>query len=473
MDLYKSIDECKKATVTWYDEEKYKKNYHVLNTWQEIEQDILNTYKLPEHTDVKNEPIDPNGKYAKLLSEIKPKYYKQTKTAIRNSLYYMFHKYGSGGYYVRIRNGELSIFAYIFNNDWENPLSEQLHIYPKFAKKYIHSNKKKWPILGAMIRVYEKKYEGYGMDFYYSETKYLLQQICNKLPDCDFIVTNKDNLVIKKDLTEPCEEVVGRINEPLTSSLKFNEYCPLFSFSWNERYADMPLPTPDDVLRIYELYPAEKCKNLYINLPVVPWNEKIATAVFRGSYTGSSANIERNPRLHIAMINYKWKFNPRFNASNSVDHVRYLDAGLSSKGGFHRGRKEINDKYIRFVDDNYWEYMLVDPLSHEQQIRYKYVVYIEGNAAAYRGAFLFSMRSVVLWVKSSKYYCWFEPYLVDGVNCIMIEHNLSNLADKIKWLKQNDDKAEQIAIAGRALYDELFTKDAIESFAIQSICASL
>jgi hypothetical protein len=469
MDLYNTIEECQNASkqgLTFYEYDKYKSHYNVIDSWNEIEIKLLNTYTQPKKNN-KLEEIDDN----KLILDLKPTFYKQTRNAVKNSLYYMFYKYGSG-YYVRIRNGELNIFCYIWNDNWENTLSKYLIIDPKYAKRYTKSNKKKWPVLGSMVRVYEKKYEGYGMDFYYSETKYLLQQICKYLPDCDFIVANKDNLVIKKDLTEACEEIVGSISLPMQKQFIFKEYCPIFSYCWNNRYCDLPFPTPDDINRIYRLYAPEKCKNHYIDISDVPWNQKKATAVFRGSFTGSSANIKINPRLNLAMTSYKWKFDSKYNDKNKIDGISYLDAGLSSKGGFTRGRKEINDKYIRFVDNNYWEYLLVEPLSHQQQTYYKYIIYVEGNVSAYRGAFLFSLKSVVLWIKSNKYYLWFEPKLIDNVNCIFIKNDLSDLEEKITWLKQNDDKAQEIANSGYNLYEKYLTKKSIEEYIINSITIS-
>lgn len=491
MDLYTSIEECKNAKLTWYDHATYKANYHVLESWEEIEKNLLDTYIAPKSDESKAEPIDPDGKYEKMLNNllissarglsIRPNlqsksprvgaFYKQTKEAVRNSLWYMFHKYGNG-YFARIRDGQLVEFCYLWNPNWSNTLANKLIVDPKYAKKYARSDKKKWPILGSMVRVYEKRYQHYAMDFYYSECKWLLQQIAQDLPNCDFIIANKDNLVIKRDLTEPCEEVVGDEHAPLESQFKFREYCPIFSFCWNERYADIPLPTPDDVQRIYQLYAPEKCNNLYLPLSSVPWGEKNPSAVFRGSYTGSSANIERNPRLHVAMLNHKWRFDSAYNEKNPIDGVRYLDAGLSSKGGFTRGRKELNDKYIRFVDDNYWQYLLVEPLTHEQQSHYKYVMYIEGNVAAYRAAYLFSMGSVIIWIQSPKYHLWFEPYLEDNVNCVFVKHDLSDLAEKITWLKQHDTEAEKIALAGHALYNDLLSKEAIEAYTIQAITAA-
>jgi hypothetical protein len=474
MDLYESAEECKRGTsLTYHDYNLYKSHYNVLDSWEDIERTVLSTYTQPTHKphfSCDTVITDPEKKYKALLQKLKCKYYRQSKKAVRNSLYYMFYKYGSGAFYVRIREGKLVLFCYLYNDKWTNSLANYLNVDPKYAKKY-QGDKHKWINLGAMIRMFEKRYEGHGMDFYYSETKYLILQLCESydMPDCDFVVSNKDNLTIKCNLTEPCEEVVGAINRPLNDEFKFTEYCPIFSYGWNSRYADIPLPTPDDVIRIFRLYRPEKCINGYIDLEPVPWEDRRATAVFRGSYTGSSANVEKNPRLHVAMLNYKWKFDDKYNQNNPLDKVQYLDAGISSKGGFRRGRKEMTDRYIRFVDNNYWEYMLVDPLTHAEQMRYKYVLYIEGNVAAYRGAFLFSMGAVVIWVKTSKCSLWFEPYLKDRVNCVFVNNDLSNLADTITWLKTNDHAAQKIANAGAKLFDIMLSRTSVVAFAYQAI----
>lgn len=451
MDAYIDLEECKNAKTIYYDYIQYKNTYGVLDSWNDIEKKIINTYTAIKKS--KNNSIN---------SDL-PKFYKQSKNAIKNSLYYMYHKFGAC-FYIRIRNNKLILFNYIWNNNFNNRLSKYLIIDPKYANKYTKQNKNKWKISGAMIRVFDKKYEGYAIDFYYSETKYLLQKICSNfdIADCDFIVFGKDTLAIKKDLTEPYEEVVGDIKYKLTNDLKFKEYCPICSFDWNERYADIPLPTPDDIRRIFQLYVAPSCQNLYPHLPEISWNDKKPIAVFRGSYTGSSAKIKINPRLHISYLSTIWENDPKFN-------MKILDAGLSSKGGYLRGRKEINDKYIRFVDNNYWPYLLKNRLTHEEQTHYKYIIYIEGNVSAYRGAYLFSFGSVVLWVKSSKYHLWFESLLKDKNNCIMIENDLSDLVDKIKWLINNDNIAQQIAINGLKLYKEHLCKESILEYTANTI----
>lgn len=462
MDIYETAQECADSKIVYTDYAEYKNKYFVLDSWPAIQKEAIDTYNPPK---IKHS-ID--YKYAADFNKDNFKkaiFFKQSKEAVQNSLYYMYHKYGVA-YYIRIRNNTLIQFNYIWNDNYKNYLAKTLLIDPKYAKYYSKQDPSKWKVLGAMVRTFEKKYEGYAMDFYYSEIKFLLTKLCAdyKISDCDFIIFGKDTMAIKADLSESAEEIVGSMSEELPPELLFKEYCPIFSFNWNPRFADIALPTPDDILRVFGVYSVPNCKNLYMPLPIIDWNKKIATAVFRGSFTGSSSRIKINPRLNISLISNKWKNDIRYNQNNKIDGVAYLDAGLSSKGGFTRGRKEIGDRYIRFVDKNYWPHMLVPPLNHEQQSHYKYILYIEGNAAAYRGAYLFSFGSVVLWVKSKKYYLWFEPFLQHRRNCIFIKNDLSDLADAITWLKQNDQAAQSIAIQGLTLYNTKLSKTALMEY---------
>ena len=269
---------------------------------------------------------------------------------------------------------------------------------------------------------------------------------------------HKDRLSIKKDLTEASEELVSSKNFKLQNKFKCKEYIPILSFNWNERYADLPIPTPDDIVRLYQISTAPKCNNLYnIEELNLDWGKKSPVAVFRGSYTGSSAKLKTNPRLHVAWLNREW--------SRTEEKKEYLNATISSfKGKLNRGRKEINDKYVRFLDKNYVQYLKGERLTHEQQSYFKYILYIEGNVSAYRGGFLFANKSVILWVKSHKFHLWFEPYLEEKVNCIFVERDLSDLYEKITWLKENDEQARQIAEEGYNLYQRLLNKEAIMEY---------
>lgn len=453
-------NDCEEKDVSFKDEEKFKEYYNVLYTWDEIKTTILETYSNPiiihkAKFNYINKKY--HKKFSKLLADLKSDFYKQSFNAVKASLFYMFNKYKMG-YYVRIRNNKLVLFCYLYNVNYSNPLSDKFKV-PYYNSKIISKDKTKWMDLGSMIRSSEKKYEDFAIDFYYYQVKFFIQHILEnyKIQDCDFIVSHKDRLTIKQDLTEASEEVVGSEKYPLNKKFKFKEYIPFLSFCYNKRYSDIPMPTPDDILREYNLFiPGNgNCKNYYIVDLNHDWNKKKNIAVFRGSFTGSSSHIRRNPRLHVSLLNNQWKYDT---------DKKLLDAGITNFRGRFRGRKEINKKYIEFLDVNYTKQLNIEPLDHKEQSYYKYVLYIEGNVAAYRGAYLFAFKSVVLWVESKKYYLWFEPHLKNKKNCIIIKHDLSNLKESIEWLQNNDDKAKEIAEEGYKLYTDILTKNGLEDY---------
>jgi hypothetical protein len=166
--------------------------------------------------------------------------------------------------------------------------------------------------------------------------------------------------------------------------------------------------------------------------------------------------VSRNPRLHVSKLNNELKI--------LYKDKKILDAGLIHFRAIKRGRKEMDQKYIRFVDKNYIPHFTKEPLTYLEQSYYKYILYIEGNVAAYRGAYMFSFKSVVLWTKSPKYHLWFEPLLEHKKNCMLIEHDLSNLTETILWLQDNDAAAKKIADAGYDFYNEYLTRQPIDEY---------
>lgn len=71
---------------------------------------------------------------------------------------------------------------------------------------------------------------------------------------------------------------------------------------------------------------------------------------------------------------------------------------------------------------------------------------------------LFKFGFCILNVKS-EYKVWFEPFLEDMVNCIFVEHDLSNLEEKMKWCLEHDAECKKIAENARIFYDKYFTKE--------------
>ena len=79
---------------------------------------------------------------------------------------------------------------------------------------------------------------------------------------------------------------------------------------------------------------------------------------------------------------------------------------------------------------------------------------VDGTVAAYRFPYLMLGNSLVL-KQDSQYYEYFYSHLKPGSHYIPIKRNLSDLLDKIKWAKENDAEAQEIARAGQTEAREL------------------
>lgn len=79
---------------------------------------------------------------------------------------------------------------------------------------------------------------------------------------------------------------------------------------------------------------------------------------------------------------------------------------------------------------------------------------MDGTVAAYRFPYLMLGSSLVL-KQDSHYYEHFYSHLKAGAHYVPVKRNLSDLLEKIKWAKENDAEAREIARAGQAAAREL------------------
>lgn len=74
---------------------------------------------------------------------------------------------------------------------------------------------------------------------------------------------------------------------------------------------------------------------------------------------------------------------------------------------------------------------------------FKYQLNIDGTVSAYRLPYLLGGNSLVFKQESS-FYEHFYRDLIPFVHFVPIKHDLSDLIEKIKWARQNDDLAFKI-----------------------------
>lgn len=149
-----------------------------------------------------------------------------------------------------------------------------------------------------------------------------------------------------------------------------------------------------------------------------PWTNKTSKAFFRG-------RDSREERLQLVALSKK--------------HPELLDAGITGWFFFRDREKQVGKApLVGFFDF----------------FKYKYQVNIDGTVAAYRFPYLMLGNSLVL-KQDSHYYEHFYIHLKAGTHYIPVKRDLSDLLDKIRWAKNNDAEAQNVARTGQEAAREL------------------
>ncbi|CEG35702.1 Endoplasmic reticulum protein EP58, contains filamin rod domain and KDEL motif [Plasmopara halstedii] len=370
----------------------------------------------------------------------------------------------------------------------------------------------------------------YWGDQFLTQLRDMLENACNNrnIADCEFFINKRDYPHLKKNLSEPYGFLFDKDDRdpsddiPLTRHL-YATYAPVMSFYVSKRFADIPFPCSEDweaatglvfpqsfrhthcdkcpcqnfvhcendwecfcdvgangrkrhgIESARDLFTANNFRKFFI-----PWENKVNTAFFRGSATGGGTTIDTNQRLHLAHLSTIWKKDPTMIwkaqsdslDENSVDQelVPLLNAEVTT---WNLRDKKIAGKPMTYLHSK--NFVFEAGRQHfipiYEQSKFKYILYVEGHCAANRYAFLMRLGSVILKVESR---CvademWYFPILKPFEDHVPIKADLSDLAEKIKWCRDNDGRCQQIATCANELYQKFVSKEAIHDY-VEVIC---
>ena len=398
-----------------------------------------------------------------------------------NTLLYLFNNI-SAGIYVKIINNEIELFMPFentnFKNNWhknikfdigeENKATYQhLMTYIKNRKKIIKRyNKYEYNVsswhCNANIINNEKydpndNYTPHSIFDYYDIIKETL--LHHTVGDVCFYINKRDSCVLHKDLLEPYPNMYPKNSINLQPKIDENYqnkcYAPILSPYTNENYADIPFIIPEDWKLIYTHSANGNSANQFINVAVdtsqVKWGDKIETAIFRGSATGS-VEFKNNQRLQIAKLDNEWK-------TNKPD---LIDAGIVSWNSRDKIDSNLTITYIRPKEMNNLGIYLKKKIPMNEQLKFKYIINIDGHSATNRFSYLLQSGSLILNIES-KYVIgnqrWYDHLLIPYKHYIPIKYDLSDLEEIILWCRLNDDKCKLIVQNALDLYDNYFTKE--------------
>ena len=412
------------------------------------------------------------------------KYKNMTTDSVDNTFRYIFDKFKKG-LFIKIKDNKLAVFLpfskHNFTNEWSSFL-KQPPSYKTMTEFLIHASKiQGYNIPAAKVNKHVNTWYANNClvrtEFPVGENdrglpniKDMLETLCQTrdVPDIELFINRRDFPLLKTDNTESYEHIFGTERYPLLSH-RYDSYAPILSMVTTDLHADIPMPTAEDWARVCSQEPdpvnrkyfAPECRN-YDQTFSTPWEDRIPTAVFRGASTGCGTTIETNPRLRLSYLSDN---SPVEKVGDKM--ISLLDAGITKLN--LRPRKMMSSPYLSLIEPS--TIRKADPLTPLEQSGYKYIVHVDGHVSAFRLSLELSMGSVLL-IAESKYRLWFRRYLIPYEHYVPIRDDLSDLFDRIRWCRLNDEKCKDIASNAKKFYERYLQKDGVLDY-MQSLFVSI
>ena len=468
-DFYTTKDECKLASYTKISTNGRYKNFfqtHFTAGDEEQFHDYWDQINNEHEKDIASIPLDTNL-FKNQTTDIWYKNCDLQGDCVKNTFRYMFHKFKKG-IYVRILDNKLRTFLPFSNANFVNEWSDNIKVPDDsifkyvskvdnrvYNEKYINQQKNTWFSNNGLIRYEYPINEG---DTNTSNFKNMLEELCEnrQIPDIEFFINRRDFPLLSKGNYEPYYDLWDSHEKPLVSH-NYDQYSPILSMSKMDSFGDILIPTHEDWSRIqskfgkYFVHSNRSCDSENSN---ISWDDKIPTAIFRGSSTGAGVTIHTNQRLKVAHLSFLRTKDPR-------DNLYYIDAGITNWN--IRPKKHMKKNNLQSIKIHELPFGLVDKLSYQDQSKYKYVIHIAGHVFSFRLSLEMSMKSVILLV-TSKWKIWFFDKLQPYVHFVPVKEDLSDLIDQIKWCKDHDEECKQIAQNAFDFYQTFLQKDGIFDF---------
>jgi DNA-directed RNA polymerase II subunit RPB2 len=417
---------------------------------------------------------------------------------------YMF-QYIKTGIFVRIKDNKVVNFNLLYNTNYTNNFSDKLHVEtesgeyvpissnPAELKKFLDSTQIKqhkppnqWYANNCLIRT--EKDDRNPTDNYLADIYDMIVNTCNNrvVNDCIFMLNRKDFPHLHKQWREPFPDLFKN-NTMLLPPYDGNQFIPVLSQCTHKDYADVPIPTGDDLNLIsrntsakffatYSYTPDNRrdrvrCVNSadMIEVSTLPaWKDRAQKFVWRGQSTGCGVDEDTNPRIHLE------------NKCKDADFKFFdlMDVKIT------RITKRIKTKMVKIggIERPVLSFIPSRNIPNAQvpmslQVRNKFIFNIQGNSAAYRFGGLLKYGCCVVNIKCP-YTLWFEAFLktepiteknketidTKDFHCLTIDEKMSNLETTIQWCLDHDAECEQIAKNGQTFFNQYFTDEFVYDY---------
>jgi len=184
----------------------------------------------------------------------------------------------------------------------------------------------------------------------------------------------------------------------------------------------------------------------------IPWHKKKSMAVWRGVLTGDHSLYRRHEAEYNGgkPMTFMERCNMLSRCKFVFDHQEstVVDVGIYKQLDYLSVPSEYN-------------HVMKGELSFHGHLQYKAIISLEGNDVATGLKWALFSRSVVLQVPPTKVSYAMEEILEPWIHYIPLKSDLSDVEEKMQWIEENDQEAQQIAErATLFIYDLLYHEDA-------------
>ncbi|XP_069826838.1 protein O-glucosyltransferase 2 isoform X2 [Dendropsophus ebraccatus] len=201
-------------------------------------------------------------------------------------------------------------------------------------------------------------------------------------------------------------------------------------------------------------WPLEKRKVAPFH-PIFSWCGSLETKdIVMPTYDLTDSVLETMGRVSLDMMSVQANHGPKWEEKNNTAFWRGRDSCKERLELVKLGRKHpdmIDAAFTHFFFFKHDEKLygpIVQPIPFFDFFKYKYQILIDGTVAAYRMPYLLVGNSVIL-KQDSIYYEHFYNELQPWKHYVPFKKDLSDLLEKIQWVKDHDEEAKKIAEAGQ------------------------
>jgi hypothetical protein len=198
--------------------------------------------------------------------------------------------------------------------------------------------------------------------------------------------------------------------------------------------------------------------NDIVDVDIVPWDEKIPMAIYRGRYTGRT--IPSSTQRRVPSSSQRRSDQEAYEQCQNVLRCRLVYNGYNSTiidAKMTHVKRRMNGNTIHDVP------VTAPTMSMADMLRYKGIIMLEGNDVASGLKWSLFSQSVVL-TQPPTYTSWaMEELLVPWVHYIPLNEDVSDVEEKVQWMIDHDEEAEKIAHNGHLwMTDMMFHPQAMQ-----------